>query len=349
MSKIRLGIVGYGNIARGVEYAISQNSDMELVAIFTRRNPNEIMPVTENVKIYNVADIEKHLYSTQHSILNTQYSNTQYSILNTIDVMMLCGGSANDLPEQAPYSAAMYNCVDSFDTHARIPEYFAMVDESAKKSKKVSIISTGWDPGLFSLLRVLGMASIPKGCDYTFWGKGVSQGHSDAIRRITGVKHAAQYTIPMECAMAEVRKGNNPTLTTCQKHIRECFVVAEPQADLDLIEQTIKTMPHYFCDYETLVHFISEEAFKAEHTDMPHGGFVFRTGTTGKENAHQQRMEFSLQLDSNPEFTANVMVAYARAAYRLHLQGETGARTVFDIPLGLLVAESMEELRGTML
>jgi len=326
---IRLAIVGYGNIGRGVEYAISLNNDMELVAIFTRRNSDEITPVTAGVKVYRVEDAEKHLHS--------------------IDVMMLCGGSANDLPEQAPRFAAMCNCVDSFDTHARIPEYFAMVDESAKKSKKISIISTGWDPGLFSLFRVLGMACIPNGCDYTFWGKGVSQGHSDAIRQVKGVKHAVQYTIPMDCAIAEVRTGNNPTLTPCEKHIRECFVVAEPQADINLIEQAIKTMPHYFCDYNTIVHFISEEEFTAEHTCMPHGGFVFRTGTTGKENMHRQRMEFSLQLNSNPEFTAGVMVAYARAAYKLYLKGESGARTVFDVPLGLLVGESMEELRGRVL
>ena len=329
MSKIRLGIVGYGNVGRGVEYAISQNNDMELAAIFTRRKSDEITPITAGVKVYNVEDAEKHLHS--------------------IDVMMLCGGSANDLMKQAPHFAAMFNCVDSFDTHARIPEYFAIVDESAKKSKRVSIISTGWDPGLFSLLRVLGMACIPHGCDYTFWGKGVSQGHSDAIRRINGVKYAVQYTIPLDCAMAEVRKGSNPTLVTCQKHIRECFVVAESQADLNIIEQTIKTMPHYFCDYDTLVHFISEEEFKSEHTKMPHGGFVFRTGATGKENVHQQRMEFSLQLDSNPEFTAGVMVAYARAAYKLYLKGETGAKTVFDIPLGLLTVDSMEELRRRVL
>jgi len=329
MSKIRLGIVGYGNVGRGVEYAISQNSDMELVAIFTRRNPDKIAPVTTGVKVYSIADTEKHLH--------------------TIDVMMLCGGSASDLMEQAPHFAAMYNCVDSFDTHARIPEYFALVNESAKKSKKVSIISTGWDPGLFSLLRVLGMACIPNGCDYTFWGKGVSQGHSDALRRIKGVKHAVQYTIPIDCAMTEVRKGNNPTLTTCQKHIRECFIVAEFQADLSLIEQTIKTMPHYFCDYETLVHFISEEEFQIKHVNMPHGGFVFRTGTTGKENVHQQRMEFSLQLGNNPEFTASVMVAYARAAHRLYLRGESGAKTVFDIPLGLLTPQSMDELKRAIL
>ncbi|MCL2291339.1 MAG: diaminopimelate dehydrogenase [Bacteroidetes bacterium] len=325
MPKIRLGIVGYGNVGRGVEHAIGQNKDMELVAIFTRRKPGDITPVTAGVKVYNVEDAERHLHA--------------------IDVMLLCGGSANDLMVQAPHFAAMFNCVDSFDTHAKIPEYFAMLDESAKKSKKISIISTGWDPGLFSLLRVLGMACIPNGCDYTFWGKGVSQGHSDAIRRINGVKYAVQYTIPMDCALAEVRKGNNPALSTCQKHIRECFVVADPQADLRLIEQTIKAMPHYFCDYETIVHFISEKEFEDEHTNMPHGGFVFRTGTTGKENAHQQRMEFSLQLDSNPEFTAGVMVAYARAAHRLYLKGETGAKTVLDIPLGLLVIESMEELR----
>jgi diaminopimelate dehydrogenase len=329
MSKIRLGIVGYGNVGRGAEYAISQNSDMELVAVFTRRNLDEIAPVTAGVKIFNVADAEKYLHD--------------------IDVMLLCGGSANDLMVQAPHFAAMFNCVDSFDTHAKIPEYFALVDESAKKSKKISIISTGWDPGLFSLLRVLGMACIPNGCDYTFWGKGVSQGHSDALRRINGVKYAVQYTIPLDCAMTEVRKGNNPTLTACQKHTRECFVVTELDADLVLIEQTIKAMPYYFCDYETLVHFISEEEFRTEHTNMPHGGFVFRTGSTGKENTHQQCMEFSLQLESNPEFTAGVMVAFARAAHKLYLKGETGAKTVLDVPLGLLTVESMEELRKVVL
>lgn len=329
MSKIKLGIVGYGNVGRGAEYAISQNSDMELVAIFTRRNPAEITPLTVGVNVHKVEDAEKYLQE--------------------IDVMLLCGGSANDLAEQTPHFASMFNCVDSFDTHAKIPEHFAAADERAKKSRKVTIISTGWDPGLFSLMRVLGMACIPSGSDYTFWGKGVSQGHSDAIRRIQGVKHAVQYTLPIESALAEVRKGNNPTLATCQKHIRECFVVAEPQADVNVIEQTIKTMPHYFCDYETWVHFITEEEFKKEHTNMPHGGFVFRTGTTGKDDVHQQRMEFSLQLDSNPEFTANVMVVFARAAHRLYLKGEIGAKTVLDIPLGVLTVEAMEELRRMVL
>ena len=329
MSKIRLGIAGYGNVGRGVEIAIQQNDDMELVAIFTRRNPNEIKTVTTGVKVYNIAEAEKHT--------------------DAIDVMLLCGGSATDLMEQTPYFASHYNCVDSFDNHARIPEYFALVDEVAKKSKKVSIISTGWDPGLFSLFRVLGMACLPNGCDYTFWGKGLSQGHSDAIRRVKGVKLAAQYTIPIESAVAEVRAGNNPTLTSRQKHIRECFVVAEPNADLNLIEQTIKIMPHYFSDYDTIIHFITEEEYQTKHTEMPHGGFVFRTGTTGKEHLHRQRMEFSLQLDSNPEFTASVMVAYARAAYRLYLKGETGAKTVFDIPVGLLVSDTMDILRKNML
>jgi diaminopimelate dehydrogenase len=239
--------------------------------------------------------------------------------------------------------------VDSFDTHARIPEYFTVVNKIAKESNKISIISTGWDPGLFSLLRVLGMACLPKGSDYTFWGKGVSQGHSDAIRRVKGVQYAVQYTIPVDNAVEEVRKGNNPLLTTRQKHIRECFVVAEPNADLNLIEHTIKTMPNYFSDYDTIVHFISAEEFKSQHTEMPHGGFVFRTGTTGNENINQQRMEFSLQLDSNPEFTAGVMVAYARAAHHLHLKGETGAKTVFDIPIGMLAPDTMEELRATAL
>ena len=329
MSKIKLGIVGYGNVGRGVEYAVGQNDDMELAAIFTRRNPDEIKPVTAGVKVYKIEKAEKYVHS--------------------IDLMMLCGGSATDLMEQGPYFATMFNCVDSFDTHARIPEYFAAMDENAKKSGKISVISTGWDPGLFSLLRVIGIACIPNGCDYTFWGKGLSQGHSDAIRRIKGVKHAAQYTIPIDDAVAKVRKGENPKLTACQKHIRECFVVAEQDADLNFIELTIKTMPHYFCDYNTIVHFISEEKFQAEHSKMPHGGFVFRTGTTGKDNTHKQRMEFLLQLDSNPEFTANVMLAYARAAYNLYSKGEVGAKTVFDIPIGLLVSDSAEELRKTRL
>jgi len=329
MPKIRIGIAGYGNVGRGVEHAINQHEDMELVAVFTRRDPKTIKPVSAGVKVYNIEEAKNHTHS--------------------IDVMILCGGSATDLMQQTPCFAAHFNCVDSFDTHARIPEYFAMMDEVAQQSKKVSIISTGWDPGLFSLFRVLGMACLPNGCDYTFWGKGLSQGHSDAIRRVEGVKFAAQYTIPIDNAVNEVRMGNNPTLMPRQKHIRECFVVAEPKADVNFIEQTIKTMPHYFSDYDTIVHFISEEEFKNEHTEMPHGGFVFRTGTTGKERMHKQQMEFSLQLESNPEFTANVMVAYARAAHTLYLKGEIGARTVFDIPVGLLTVDSMEELMERIL
>jgi diaminopimelate dehydrogenase len=243
----------------------------------------------------------------------------------------------------------MFNCVDSFDNHAKIPEYYANVDAIAKKYKKLCVISTGWDPGLFSLLRALGMACLPNGCDYTFWGEGLSQGHSDAIRRVNGVKHAVQYTIPVDSAMEEVRKGNNPILTPRQKHIRECFVVAKPDADLYYIEQTIKTMPNYFNDYNTIVNFISEKEFKAQHQSMPHGGFVFRNGTTGKENIHKQNIEFSLHLESNPEFTANVMVAYARAARRMFVKGETGAKTVFDIPVGLLTPIAIEQLYKTML
>jgi len=329
MTKIKIGIAGYGNVGRGVEYAISQNEDMELSAIFTRRNPAGITPLTRGVKVYHFDEAENYK--------------------NNIDVMMLCGGSATDLVEQGPHFATMFNCVDSFDTHARIPEYFALVDKQAQKSTKVCIISTGWDPGLFSLMRALGFACIPDGKDYTFWGKGISQGHSDAIRRVAGVKFGAQYTIPNDDALAEVRKGTNPALTTRQKHIRECFAVAENGADLSYIEKTIKEMPNYFADYDTIVHFISEEEFKAKHTAMPHGGYVFRSGATGKDNAHQQRMEFSIKLDSNPEFTANIMVAYARAAHRLHQRGEAGARTVFDIPFGLLAPVSMEELRRMML
>jgi len=329
MPKIRLGIIGYGNVGRGVEYAISQHNDMELVAIFTRRNPQKIMPVTKGVQVYKIEEAEKQKHN--------------------IDVVFLCGGSATDLMEQGPHFATLFNCVDSFDTHAKIPEYFATVDKCAHESKKICIISTGWDPGIFSLMRVLGIAFIPNGCDYTFWGEGFSQGHSDAIRNVKGVKYAAQYTIPVENAIAEVRKGNNPTFTARQKHIRECFVVAEHNADLHAIAQTIKTMPHYFCDYDTFVHFISEEEFKAAHAKMPHGGLVYRTGVTGNENRHKHRMEFSLQLDSNPEFTANVMVAYARAAYHLSLNGEVGAKTVFDIPLSMLVPQSIEELRKSVL
>ena len=329
MTKIRLGIVGYGNVGRGVEYAISQNDDMELVAVFTRRNPDAIKTVNAGVKVFNIEEAAKHI--------------------NTIDVMMLCGGSATDLMDQTPYFSARYNCVDSFDTHAQIPEHFKNVDEAARKSKKISIISTGWDPGLFSILRALGIACLPQGCDYTFWGKGVSQGHSDALRRIAGVRFAVQYTIPVDSTVEAVRKGKNPILTPRQKHIRECFVVAEAGANMKDIEQNIKTMPNYFCDYDTFVHFISEEQFEAEHQKMPHGGFVFRTGTTGNENAHRQCMEFSLQLESNPEFTANVMVAYARAAHRLCLKGESGAKTVFDIPVGLLLPDSMEIIRKNIL
>ena len=329
MNKIRLGIVGYGNVGKGVETAISQNSDMELVAVFTRRNPKEIILVSKNIPVCKVEEAEKYV--------------------DDIDVMLLCGGSAKDLLFQTPQFAKQFNCVDSFDTHARIPEYFDTINECAKSAKKVSIISTGWDPGLFSLLRVLGMAFIPNGKDYTFWGKGVSQGHSDAIRQITGVKYAVQYTIPIENALELVRKGENPMLTPRQKHLRECFVVAEHNADLKVIEQSIKTMPHYFSDYDTIVHFISEEEYQAKHLKMPHGGFVFRTGKTGNADEHHQRMEFSLQLESNPEFTASIMVAYSRAAYRLYQKGEIGAKTVLDIPIGLLVPESMQELRRSVL
>ena len=329
MNKIKLGIVGYGNVGKGVEYAINQNRDMELVAIFTRRNPKEIIPVSKNIPVCKVEEAEK--------------------FMDTIDVMMLCGGSATDLWVQAPQFAKQFNCIDSFDTHARIPEYFDTINECANNAKKVSIISTCWDPGLFSLLRVLGMAFIPHGNDYTFWGNGVSQGHSDAIRQISGVKYAVQYTIPIDNALELVRKGDNPILTPRQKHLRECFVVAEPNTDLIVIEQAIQTMPHYFSDYETTVHFISEEEYQAKHLKMPHGGFVFRTGKTGDEDKHHQRMEFSLQLESNPEFTASIMVAYSRAAYRLYQKGETGAKTVLDIPIGLLVPESMQELRKSVL
>jgi diaminopimelate dehydrogenase len=321
--KIRIGIVGYGNLGRGVEMAVKQNPDMQLEAVFTRRNPADLRTQTHAV---HISEAE--------------------SYRGRIDVMILCGGSATDLPEQGPQFAAWFHTVDSFDTHANIPEYFARVDEAARKGGNVSVISTGWDPGLFSLNRLLGQAILPEGKEYTFWGKGVSQGHSDAIRRIAGVKHGVQYTIPNEQAVQRVRQGENPELSTRDKHIRECFVVADPQ-DHERIEREIKTMPNYFADYETIVHFISEEEMKAKHSAMPHGGFVFRSGTTG--NGTRQIIEFALNLESNPEFTASVLVAYARAAYRMAQEGQTGAKTVFDIPFGLLSPKSPEELRKELL
>ena len=321
---LRIGIVGYGNLGKGVEMAIAQNPDMELVAIFTRRLPAALSSTSKVVAIDQMKDFK-----------------------NKIDVMILCGGSLKDLPEQVIMVSKMFNTVDSFDTHAKIPAYFKQVDESARANKTLSLISTGWDPGLFSLARLLGESVLPQGEDYTFWGKGLSQGHSDAVRRVAGVKNGVQYTIPKKKAMEQVRSGKNPQLSTSEKHERVCYVVAKEDADLAEIENTIKEMPHYFIDYETTVHFITEEELEANHSAMPHGGTVFRSGITG--NGSKQRIEFSLTLESNPEFTASVLVAYARAVGKMAKEGQTGARTVFDIPLGYLSPRSPEELRASLL
>ncbi|MEN6327274.1 MAG: diaminopimelate dehydrogenase [Syntrophomonas sp.] len=329
MNKIKIGIVGHGNIGKGVENAIKQNPDTELVAVFTRRPPESVQLLTPQAEVKPITDAEQYR--------------------DKIDVMILCGGSATDLPQQGPQFAAMFNTVDSYDTHARIPEYFSQVDAAAKAAGKTGIISVGWDPGLFSMLRMLSGAILPEGKDYTFWGKGVSQGHSDAIRRVQGVKNGIQYTIPIESAVAEVRKGANPQLSTRQKHLRECFIVAEPGADLEQISNDIKNMPNYFIDYDTVIHFISEAELKQNHSQMPHGGFVFRTGATGENHANQHIIEFSLKLDSNPEFTANVLIAYARAAYRMNKAGDLGAKTVFDVPLAYLSAQSNLELIKSLL
>jgi diaminopimelate dehydrogenase len=322
--KIRAGIVGYGNLGRGVEMALKQNPDFQLEAIFTRREASD---VNASVKTVHISEIGKYK--------------------GTIDVMILCGGSATDLPEQAPKIAAMFNTVDSFDTHAKIPEYFNKLDETAKKAGTIALMSIGWDPGLFSMLRMLSGAVLPEGKDYTFWGRGVSQGHSDAIRRIPGVKNGIQYTIPVESALEKVRSGNDPELTTREKHERVCYIVAEDGADKEKIADSIKNMPNYFADYNTTVNFITEDELKANHSGMPHGGFVIRTGKTGA--ATRQKIEFNLELGSNPEFTASVLTAYARAAYRLASEGQTGARTVFDIPLGYLSPKSGDELRKELL
>ena len=326
---IKIGILGYGNLGRGVECAVKQNDDMELVAVFTRRNPEDVKILTETAIVCNVADVEDWK--------------------DKIDVMIICGGSATDLPKQTPVYAKMFNVIDSFDTHARIPEHFANVDAAAKEGGHVGIISVGWDPGMFSLNRLYANAILPDGNDYTFWGKGVSQGHSDAIRRVEGVKDGKQYTIPVEAALKAVRNGENPELTTRQKHTRECFVVAEEGADLARIEEEIKTMPNYFSDYDTTVHFISEEEFDRDHTAMPHGGFVIRTGKTGKGENTDQLIEYSLKLGSNPEFTSSVLVAYARAAHRMASEGQTGCKTVFDVAPAYLSPLSGEELRAHLL
>lgn len=326
---MRVGILGYGNLGRGIECAIRQNADMELTAVFTRRDPKTVKILTEGVNVYSVNDIIEHK--------------------DEVDVLVLCGGSATDLPKQTPEYAKYFNVIDSFDTHARIPEHFANVDKSAKESGHVALISCGWDPGMFSLNRLYANAILPEGNDYTFWGKGVSQGHSDAIRRVPGVKDGKQYTIPVESALEAVRNGENPELTTRQKHIRECFVVPEEGADLKQIEETIKNMPNYFSDYDTTVHFITEEELKANHSGIPHGGFVFRTAVTGfnKENKHV--IEYSLKLDSNPEFTSSVILAFARAINRLHTEGVSGCKTVFDIAPAYLTPLSAEEIRAHLL
>ena len=326
---IKVGILGYGNLGKGVESSIKQNKDMELVAVFTRRNPESLQIRTETAKVLNISELE-HMQKE-------------------IDVLIICGGSATDLPEQTPQYAKMYNVVDSFDTHAKIPEHFANVDAAAQESGKVAIISCGWDPGMFSLNRLYANAILPDGKDYTFWGKGVSQGHSDAVRRIDGVKDCRQYTIPVEEAVEAVRSGLNPELTTRQKHTRECFVVAEDGADKAAIENAIKTMPNYFADYDTTVHFITEEEMARDHSGLPHGGLVIRTGVTGMNNENKHVIEYSLKLDSNPEFTGAVIVAYARAAYRLNAEGAKGCKTVFDIAPAYLSAQSGEELRAHLL
>ena len=326
---IKIGILGYGNLGRGVECAVKQNDDMELVAVFTRRNPEDVKILTETATVCNVADVEDWK--------------------DKIDVMIICGGSATDLPKQTPVYAKMFNVIDSFDTHARIPEHFANVDAAAKEGGHVGIISVGWDPGMFSLNRMYANAILPDGNDYTFWGKGVSQGHSDAIRRVEGVKDGKQYTIPVEAALEAVRNGENPELTTRQKHTRECFVVLEEGADAAKVEEEIKTMPNYFSDYDTTVHFISEEELKANHSGIPHGGFVLRSGKTGWDGENKHLIEYSLKLDSNPEFTSSVLIAYARAAYRLASEGQIGCKTVFDIAPAYLSAKSGEELRKHML
>lgn len=326
---IRVGIYGYGNLGKGVESAIRQNKDMELVAVFTRRDPESVKIRTQGVAVCHIDDMVGYK--------------------DKIDVMILCGGSATDLPVQTPEMAKHFNVIDSFDTHARIPEHFANVDASAKESGKVAIISVGWDPGMFSLMRAYGLAVLPDGKDYTFWGKGVSQGHSDAIRRVEGVLDGKQYTIPVESALNAVRSGKNPDLTVREKHVRECFVVAKEGADKARIEKEIKEMKNYFADYDTTVHFITKEELDREHSGIPHGGFVIRSGKTGLNGENSHIIEYSLKLDSNPEFTSSVLVAYARAAVRLNSEGVSGCKTVLDIAPSYLTIASKEELYKTLL
>ena len=342
---IRIGILGYGNLGRGVESAIAHNEDMELVGVFTRRNPEDVTILTKTAKVARAEEAPDWK--------------------DKLDVMILCGGSATDLPAQTPKYAADYNVVDSFDTHAKIPEHFAAVDKAAREAGNTAVISAGWDPGMFSLNRLYGSAVLPDGKDYTFWGRGVSQGHSDAIRRIAGVKDARQYTIPVESALEAIRSGETPELTTRQKHTRECFVVAEEGADKAAIEKEIVTMPNYFADYDTTVHFvdqetllrehdttvhfISQEEMERDHRSLPHGGFVIRSGKTGWDLEHNHVIEYSLKLDSNPEFTSSVIVACARAAYRMKQEGMTGCKTILDLPPAYLSSKSGEELRKELL
>ncbi|MBP3494807.1 MAG: diaminopimelate dehydrogenase [Clostridia bacterium] len=326
---IRIGIYGYGNLGKGVECAIKQNPDMELVAVFTRRDPSTVKLVNQGVPVYKA---ERALEMT-----------------NDIDVMILCGGSATDLPVQTPMLAKYFNVVDSFDTHAKIPEHFENVDKSAKQSGKIGLISVGWDPGMFSLNRLLAGSILVDGKDYTFWGKGVSQGHSDAIRRVEGVANGKQYTVPVNEALEAVRSGKNPELTTREKHTRECYVVAKDGADLEKIENDIKTMPNYFADYDTTVNFISEEELLKNHAGIPHGGVVIRSGRTGANLENKHIIEYNIKLDSNPEFTASVIVAYARAAYRMNNEGMTGAKTVFDVAPAYLTSKTGEQIRKELL
>ena len=326
---IRIGIMGYGNLGRGIECAVKKNSDLELVAVFSRRNPETVKILTETAKVYHVDEV--------------------MNFTDKIDVLILCGGSATDLPVQTPAYAKHFTVVDSFDTHAKIPEHFEAVDAAAKEGKNIAVISCGWDPGMFSLSRLYANAILPDGKDYTFWGKGVSQGHSDAIRRIDGVADAKQYTIPVDAALEAVRSGSNPELSVRDKHIRECFVVAKEGADKARIESEIVNMPNYFADYNTIVHFISKEELDRDHSGIPHGGFVIRTGKTGWNDEHNHVIEYSLKLDSNPEFTASVIAASARAAYRMKNEGMTGCKTMFDIPPVYLSATDAAELRKKLL